>query len=239
MKKAKILVLTFILALTMVFAIGCGGNIHFFAPMMDVEVERNITKVWDSDYDLVRLQPGNFVFQQNGTDAQAPITAEALVAGGAARATVYFRAGDEVQYGRFVAFAYEFFDHARPTTRLEPAQSTNIHVLWFNPSTQDWVCLIRNSIGSSVVNLSNDYLISRRTGNQQRVFRLDRENDHIFHHMELFIVAQCRPTREADFLRSGFVINFAFELPDFDNHFHGFNTLVSASRAIIFEGDCE
>ncbi|MCL2861220.1 MAG: hypothetical protein FWE22_02290 [Firmicutes bacterium] len=235
MKKIKFSVLTMVLALMMVFAVGCGGNIHWLAPMLSIEAETNTASVWDSDYELIRLGTGAFVLQYDGEDV--PITEEALIAGGAVRTTVYFSYnGGEDYFVRFAAFAYEFIGHARPATRLTPAQSSSIRVLWRNPYNNQFFCIIQNTIGSLDVTNANYQLTSLRTGNPQSVIRLNRENASDFNQMELFVVAHCTPDLQT---RSGYVLTFAFELPDFDNHFHGFNTLVSSSTAIIFEGDCD
>jgi len=245
MKKAKISVLAVVLALMIVFAVGCNEyvcSVNWISPMLSIQTHTQaqsttpITNVWDSDYELHRTTTNNFVFRKDGVESA--ITETALVAGGAVRTTVNFAyEGDGSYYIRFVAFAYEFFDHGRADVRLRPAaaHTAGIFVFWKNPANGQFFNIIQHSIGSDVSRGSTHTIPNLTNPNATvPVITLTSENAADFNEMELFIVALSRPTRDTDFNRSGYKITLAVEMPDWDNHFHGWEFLVSTSTGVVF-----
>ena len=220
-----------------IFFTGCASAVNWISPMLSFDVESNQAYVWDGEHNFMRTGTNNVVFAGTGAPA---ITADALLAGGAVRATVNIAyEGDGEFYTRLVAFTYEFFDHARLTTRMVPvaAQNAPILVLWQNPQNGHWFSIIHDTIGSQDATGSNMTVQSLRNpypGGQNHAIRLNRDTIADFSEIEFFIVPATRPTRDnLAYTHTGYVVTFAIETPDGDNHFHIFETLVSSSTRIF------
>ena len=213
----------------------CGSNL-WISPMLSFNLDEDTTTVWSGDT-LHRFETGNFVFGNAATNEA--ITEQALLDGGAIQATVNFAyEGDGTHYIRFAAFTYIYFDHGRPiqmpqATMAERGQG--VIVLWRNPANNNWFNIRQNPIGSNIATGSTAEVESLRTGNPNPVIRIDRNTTSNFSTIELFIIPISRPTRDTAFTRTGYVINFAVETPDFDNHFHGFEILASSKTAIVVD----
>lgn len=247
----KKFVLLFVLALVMGIAlVGCNQNgsdepaaplasANWVSPMLSFSIDGNTTTVWDSIYDLHRNETFEYVFRLDGEDV--PITAEALISGGALPATASLSYAGEGEYlSRIVVFAYEFFDHGRPERIAAHAGGINpqeILVLWQNPENGHWFNLIQDSIGRTAATLgyNHDGLLSLVRDTPQYTFRLNSETIQNISEMELFVVATARPTREDEHERSGYSLLLAIETPDIDHHFHSWELLVASGTMIIVE----
>ena len=243
----KLLAILLLALLASIAFVGCGSNepvapadaVNWVSPMVSFNIDGTSTSAWDSQYDLHRNETFEYVFRRDG--AEVPITAEALVAGGALPATVNIAYGGTGDYlTRLVVFAYEFFDHGRPARVAAHGATPNpqeILVLWRNPENGHWFNLIQDGIGRTAATLGyhHDGLLSLVRGTAQYSFRLNSETVQNISELELFIVATAGPTREDDYERSGYSLTFAVELPDIDHHFHSWELLVSSGTMIIVE----
>ncbi|MCL2177729.1 MAG: hypothetical protein FWB72_07320 [Firmicutes bacterium] len=234
-KKAKALIVIALSILTALSFAACsngGSDTVWLSPMLSFNTQTNETHKWDSEYTLYRHSAlGNIVFRGAGGTDDIAITPEALIAGGAVKASVGVAyGGDKHHLVRIVAFAYTFFNHDRPLRMAHVPQG--IMVLWHNPANNQWFNLIQNSIGGAVQTggVHNDGLVSLRNGSNQLSKIIDGNTNLSF---DVFIVPLHAPTREDVYTRSGFVIQLALDTPDLDNHFHGYEILVSSNTAIV------
>ena len=242
----KLLALLALALLASIAFAGCGSaepeaaeTINWVSPMVSFSIDGDTTSIWDSQYDLHRNETFEYVFRHAG--AEAAITPEALIAGGALPATISLSYGGDGEYlTRLVVFAYEFFDHGRPARIAAHGGSPNpqdILVLWWNPANGHWFNLIQDGIGRTAATMGqhHDDLLSLVRGTPQYTFRFNSETVQGISEMEVFIVANAAPTREEDYDRSGYSLLFAVELPDVDHHFHSWELLTASGTMVIVE----
>ena len=214
-------------------------QVDWISPMISIEKENHIVSLWSGTYNLHRNETMEYVFRDGDDFNDIAITADALIAGGAVPATLRLAYGGEGQYlVRVVAFAYNFFDHGRPTRigahTAEP-NPQEIMVLWRNPENGHWFSMIQNGIGREAATLGQNHneLVSLRNGNPVYTFLLNSETVESLSELEVFIVATAAPTRESDYDRSGYSILFTLELPDIDNHFHSWELLAATGTMFV------
>jgi len=246
--KKYILLLLLIITTSFVF-VGCNNdndennepiNINWISPMISIEKEGHMISLWNSEYDLHRNETFEVVFRQEGSLEDIAITSDMLIEGGAVPATLRVNYGGEDEHMvRFVAFAYSFFDHGRPTRLTAHAATPNpqeIMILWRNPENGHWFNLIQNGIGHAVtLGQNHNELVSLRNDNPVYTFLLNKETVNHLSEIEVFIVATVAPTREDEYERSGYSIMFALELPDIDNHFHSWEILAATGTMLKVE----
>ena len=238
MKKYILLLL---LAMTGLVLVGCnnGNEIsEWLSPMISIEKQSNTVALWNSRYDLHRNETFEYVFREGDSLNDIAITSELLIAGGAVPATIRVNYGGNGEHMvRLVAFAYNFFDHGRPTRINAHAATPNpqeIMVLWRNPENGHWFSLIQNGIGHAVtLGENHNDLVSLRNGNPVYTFLLNSETVENISELEVFIVATAAPTREDEYERSGYSILFTLELPDLDNHFHSWEILAACGTMLL------
>ena len=237
MKKfisALALALTFVLLFT-----ACSSSVNWISPMVTFETERGTAHLWNSQYDLHRNETFEYVFHLNGVETA--ITEAALLSGGAVPATINIAyEGDSEHLTRLVVFAYEFFDHGRPQRIAAHGANPNpadIMVLWRNPDNGQWFNLIQDGIGRTAATMGaqNDGLLSLVRDTPQYTFRFNNETVEQVSELEVFIIANTRPTREDEYDRAGYSLTFTIELPDVDNHFHSWEILAARGTMMIVE----
>jgi len=240
--KKIILLLALALVMSVAF-VGCSQDdpesVNWISPMVSFNIAGNAASVWGSQYDLHRNETFEYVFMLDGVET--PITAAALLSGGAVPANISMSYGGDGEYlARLVVFAYEFFDHGRPQRIAAHGGGINpqeILVLWQNPANGHWFNLIQDGIGRTDATMGDhhDGLLSLVRDTAQYTFRLNSETIQDISELELFIVATARPTMEDDYNRSGYSLTFAIETPDIDHHFHSWELLVASGTMIIVE----
>jgi len=240
----KKLIVLACLILTGMMLTACGNNddtADWLTPVITLDKDTHILTVWSSTYDLHRNETMEYVFRADDDFMDVAITSESLVAGGAVPATLRVAYGGEGQHlVRVVAFAYEFFDHGRPVRVNAHAATPNpqdIIVLWENPYNHQWFNLIQNGVGREAVTMgeNHDGLVSLRNGNEVYTFLLNNETVEALSELRVYIIATAAPTRDADYERSGYSILFTLELPDLDNHFHGWELLAASGTMFVVE----
>jgi len=242
--KKYILVLLLAIAASIIL-VGCNSDstttadsTNWLSPMISIEKPTHEISLWNSTYNLHRNETFELVFRQGDSLEDVTITPEALRAGGAMPATIHVNYGGNNDYMvRLVAFAYNFFDHGRPTRINAHAAAPNpqeVMVLWQNPENGHWFNLIQNGVGHPVtLGQQHNELVSMRNGNPVYTFLLNSETVSQIAEMDVFIVATTAPTREDDYERSGYSILFTLELPDIDNHFHSWEILAACGTMFV------
>jgi len=224
--------------------VGCGDNasddgIRWISPMISIEKDTHALPLWSGTYNLHRNETMEYTFRDGDDFMDIAITSDALIAGGAVPATLRVAYGGEGQHlVRLVAFAYNFFDHGRPTRIPAHTAEPNpqeIMVLWQNPENGHWFSMIQNGVGRESITMGqhNNELVSNRHGGEVYTFLLNSETAHILSELTVYVIATAAPTREDEYERSGYSILFTLELPDIDNHFHSWEIL--AASGTMFE----
>jgi predicted small secreted protein len=222
--------------------IGCNNNndtTNWLSPMIAIEKDEFEVTLWNSQYNLHRNETSEYVFITDDILDSTEISSDELLAGGALPATIrveYDGAGQHLV--RLVAFAYDFFDHGRPTRLAAHAPEPNpqeILVLWRNPENGQWFNMVQNGIGREETTLgyNHEELVSLRNDNPVYTFLLNNETVNELSEIEVYIIANVAPTREEEYERSGYSILFTLELPDLDNHFHGWEILAACGTMIV------
>jgi hypothetical protein len=222
---------------------GCSGynndSVNWLSPMISIEKDTYTVSLWTGSYNLFRNETMEYVFRDGDDFSDIEITSDALIAGGAIPATLRVNYGGEGQHlVRFVAFAYSFFDHGRPTRLNAHAAEPNpqeILVLWQNPENGHWFSMIQNGIGREDITLGqhHDELVSLRHGGEVYTFLLNSETAEALSELTIYIIAIAAPTQEEDYDRSGYSILFTLELPDLDNHFHSWEILAACGTMFL------
>lgn len=241
MKKYIILLVLVILTSAILVSCGSNGNAtnDWVSPAIAIEKGTHTLSLWRGSYNLHRNETMEYVFRQAEGMNDIAITSDLLIAGGAVPATLRVNYGGEGEHMvRLVAFAYEFFDHGRPTRLNAHAAIPNpqeIMILWQNPENGQWFNMIQNGVGREAVTMGQNHndLVSLRNGNEVYTFLLNSETVETLSELEVFIVATTAPTREDSYDRSGYSILFTLELPDIDNHFHGWEILAGCGTMFI------
>jgi len=199
----------------------------WYSPMIAVEAygDTNSVRLWKGEFGLFRNTSFEYVLRDaDGT--QSVITPDALIAGGALSATVRIAYdGDSERMVRIGAFAYSFFDHGRAypiDAHLSEPNPPDVLVLWHNPVSGQWYNLIQDPVGRTETTLG-----------EPNYFLLNRDTVEQIGELEVFVIPIAKPTRAEDHYRSGYVLKFAVELPDMDNHFHGREVWTTASIPIV------
>jgi len=245
--KVKKITFLFILALMAgLVLVGCSGSDNtadWFSPSVSIEKDTNTISLWNGTYNLHRNETMEYVFRDGDNLNDIVITSNALIAGGAAPATLRVAYGGDGQHlVRLVAFAYSFFDHGRPVRINAHAAYPNpqeILVLWQNPENGHWFSMVQNGIGREAITLGqhHDELVSLRNDNDVYTFLLNNETAQTLSELTVYVIAITAPTREDDYERSGYSILFTLELPDLDNHFHGWEILAACGTMFLVEGE--
>ena len=219
------------------------NSANWLSPTISIEQSTNNVPLWNGAYNLHRNETMEYVFRDGDDFADIAITSDALIAGGAVPATLRMAYGGEGQHLiRVVAFAYNFFDHGRPTRISAHAADPNpqeIIVLWQNPENGHWFSMIQNGIGREAITLGqhHDELVSLRNGSDVYTFLLNSETVETLSELPVYIIATAAPTRDDDYERSGYSILFTLELPDIDNHFHSWEILVACGTMFLVDGE--
>lgn len=227
--------------------VGCSSNnndtVSWLSPAISIEKATNTVSLWSGTYNLHRNETMEYVFRADGDFNDIDITPDALIAGGAIPATMRVAYGGDGQHlVRLVAFAYNFFDHGRPTrlnAHIADPNPQEILILWQNPENRHWFNMIQNGIGREAVTLGQHHngLVSLRNGNDVYTFLLNSETVETLSELTVYIIATSAPTREDEYERSGYSILFTLELPDIDNHFHSWEILAACGTMLLVEGD--
>jgi hypothetical protein len=203
-------------------------GVSWLNPVISFKSEENTVPLWNSEFALHRNQTNEYVLRDvsGASGDDIAVTADELIAGGAVRATVNIAYnGDDEYRGRLLAFAYRFFDHGRATRISAHSADPNpgvILALWQNPVNGHWFNLFQDGIGRS-----------QATMGEPNFFTLNAETVQQISELEVFIIPTDKPTRESSYYRSGYVIKFAFEIPDMDNHFHGWELIAGGSLPFV------
>ncbi|MCL2189368.1 MAG: metal ABC transporter substrate-binding protein [Defluviitaleaceae bacterium] len=243
MKKIALFLL---LALAGFIFVGCGSGTNpadegftWISPMIAIDKPAYELSLWHGAHQLHRNETMEYVFRAGNDFNDIAITSEALLAGGAMPATLRIAYdGDGEHLLRVVAFAYHFFDHGRPTRLNAHTASPNpqdIIVLWQNPDNGHWFNMIQNGIGREAVTRGQQHnqLVSLRHGGEVYTFLLTRDTVQKLSEIPLYIIATAAPTREDDYERSGYSLLFTLEIPDLDNHFHGWEILAACGTMVL------
>jgi hypothetical protein len=241
--------ITFLLMLVITASLvlaGCakGNNetIDWLNPIIAVEADTNTVALWNGSYQLHRNETMEYVFRDGDSLNNIAITSDALIAGGAVPAVLRVAYGGDGQYlVRLMAFAYNFFDHGRPTRINAHAANPNpqeVLVLWQNPENGHWFNMIQNGVGREAVTMgqNHDGLVSLRNGSAVYTFALNNKTAATLSEINIYIVATAAPTREDNYERSGYSLLFALELPDLDNHFHSWEILAACGTMFLVNG---